>query len=141
LKEVVPKLWRVGELGQVSAQVGFPELEAISRKLDVLLEVADIRSPEDFDGAFATLISKRVGAVLIVVGPLFYLLRQTIADAALKNRLPAITNVNQFAQTGLLMSYGPNLPDLYRRAALYVDKILRGALPPTCRSSSHRSSN
>jgi putative ABC transport system substrate-binding protein len=57
------------------------------------------------------------------------LLRQSIADVALKSRLPAITNVNQFAQTGLLMSYGPNLPDLYRRAALYVDKILRGAVP------------
>jgi putative ABC transport system substrate-binding protein len=129
LKEVVPKLSRVGVLGQVSTQVGFPELEAVSRRLDVALEVADIRSPEDFDGAFATMIGKRVGAVLIVVGPLTYLLRQTIADAALKYRLPAITNVNQFAQAGLLMSYGPNLPDLYRRAALYVDKILRGAVP------------
>ena len=129
LKEVVPKLSRVGVLGQVSTQVGFPELEAVSRRLDVALEVADIRSPEDFDGVFATMIGKRVGAVLIVVGPLTYLLRQTIADAALKYRLPAITNVNQFAQAGLLMSYGPNLPDLYRRAALYVDKILRGAVP------------
>jgi putative ABC transport system substrate-binding protein len=129
LKEVVPKLSRVGVLGQVSTQVGFPELEAVSRRLDVALEVADIRSPEDFDGVFATMIGKRVGAVLIVVGPLTYLLRQTIANAALKYRLPAITNVNQFAQAGLLMSYGPNLPDLYRRAALYVDKILRGAVP------------
>jgi putative tryptophan/tyrosine transport system substrate-binding protein len=129
LKEVVPKLSRVGVLGQVSSQVGFAELETASRKLDITLEVADIRSPEDFDGAFATLIGKRIGAVLIVVGPLTYLLRQPIADAALKYRLPAITNVNQFAQAGLLMSYGPNLPDLYRRAAIYVGKILRGAVP------------
>jgi putative ABC transport system substrate-binding protein len=129
LKEVVPKLSRVGVLGQVSSQVGFAELETASRKLDITLEVADIRRPEDFDGAFATLIGKRIGAVLIVVGPLTYLLRQEIADSALKHHLPAITNVNQFAQAGLLMSYGPNLPDLYRRAAVYVDKILRGAVP------------
>jgi putative tryptophan/tyrosine transport system substrate-binding protein len=129
LKEVVPKLSRVGVLGQVSSQVGFAELEAASRKLAVTLEVADLKSPEDFDGAFATLIAKRVGAVLIVVGPLTYLLMQPIADAALKHRLPAITNTNQFAQAGLLMSYGPNLPDLYRRAAIYVDKILHGTKP------------
>ena len=129
LKEVVPKLSRVGVLGQVSSQVGFAELEAVSRTLDLTLEVADIRGPDDLDGAFATMINKRVGAVLIVVGPLTYLLRQPIADAALKYRLPAITTLSEFAQAGLLMSYGPNISDLYRRAAIYVDKILRGAMP------------
>jgi putative ABC transport system substrate-binding protein len=129
LKDIVPKLSRVGVLGQVSSRVGFAELEAASRKLDLALEVADIRTPEDLDGAFEAIAGKRVGAVLIVVGPLTYLLRGQIADSALKYHLPAITNTNQFAQAGLLMSYGPNLPDLYRRAANYVDKILRGALP------------
>jgi putative tryptophan/tyrosine transport system substrate-binding protein len=129
LKEVVPKLSRVGVLGQVSSQVGFAELETASRKLDVTLEVADIRSPEDFDGAFATMINKRVGAALIVVGPLTYLLRQQIANAALKYKLPAMTTVNEFAQAGLLMTYGPNLLDLYGRAAIYVAKILGGAAP------------
>jgi putative tryptophan/tyrosine transport system substrate-binding protein len=129
LKEVVPKLSQVGVLGQVSSQVGFAELETASQKLDVTLEVADIRGPEDLDGAFATMINKRVGAVLIVVGPLTYLLRQPIADAALKYRLPAMTTLNEFAQAGLLMTYGPNILDLYRRAAIYVDKILRGAVP------------
>ena len=129
LKEVVPKLSRVGVLGQVSSQVGFAELEAVSRTLDLTLEVADIRGPEDLDNAFAGMINKRVGAVLIVVGPLTYLLRQPIADAAVKYRLPAITTLNEFAQAGLLMTYGPNILDLYRRAAIYVDKILRGAVP------------
>jgi putative ABC transport system substrate-binding protein len=129
LKEVVPKLSRVGVLGQVSSQVGFADLETASRKLDVTLEVADIRSPEDFDGAFATMINKQVGALLVVVGPLTYLLRQQIADAALKYRLPAITNLQEFVQAGLLMSYGPDILDLYRRAAVYVDKIFRGAVP------------
>ena len=129
LKEVVPKLSRVGVLGQVSSQVGFAELETASRKLGVTLEVADLKSPEDLDGAFATMIDKRVGAFIVVVGPLTYLLMQSIADAALKYHLPTIANAKDFTQAGLLMSYGPNLPDLYRRAASYVDKILKGAKP------------
>ena len=129
LKEVVPKLSRVGVLGQVSSQVGFAELETASRKLDVTLEVTDIRTPDDLNGAFDSMVAKQVGALLIIVGPLTYLLRQPIAEAALKYRLPAITTLNEFAQAGLLMSYGPNISDLYRQAAIYVDKILRGAMP------------
>jgi ABC-type uncharacterized transport system substrate-binding protein len=129
LREVVPRLSRVGVLGQVASQVGFAELDAASRKLGVALEVADLRRPEDIDSAFATMIGKRVEALLVVVGPLTYLLRQEIADAALKHRLPAMTNARQFTQAGLLMSYGPDLDALYRRAAIYVDKILSGAVP------------
>jgi putative ABC transport system substrate-binding protein len=129
LREVVPKLSRVGVLGQVSSQVGFGELEAASQNLSVALEVADLRRPEDIDGAFATMINKRVEALLVVVGPLTYLLRTQIADAALEHRLPAMTNARQFAQAGLLMGYGPDLDDLYRRAAIWVDKILNGVMP------------
>jgi len=129
LKEVVPGLSRVGVLGQVASQVGFAELEAASQNLGVALEVADLQRPEDIDRAFATMISQRVEALVVVVGPLTYLLRQEIADAALKHQLPAMTNASQFAQAGLLMSYGPNVEDLYRQAATYVDKILRGASP------------
>ena len=129
LKEVVPRLSRVGVLGQVASQVGFAELEAASQNLGVALEVADLQRPEDIDRAFATMISHRVEALLVVVGPLTYLLREEIADAALKHQLPAMTNASQFAQAGLLMSYGPNLEDLYRQAATYVDKILQGASP------------
>ena len=129
LKEVVPRLSRVGVLGQVASQVGFAELEAVSQNLGVALEVADLRRPEDIDRAFATMISQRVEALLVVVGPLTYLLREEIADAALKHQLPAMTNATQYAQAGLLMSYGPNVEDLYRQAATFVDKILRGASP------------
>jgi putative ABC transport system substrate-binding protein len=129
LKEVVPRLTRVGVLGQVASQVGFAELKAASQNLGVALEVADLQRPEDIDRAFATMISQRAEALLVVVGPLTYLLRQEIADAALKHQLPAMTNASEFAQAGLLMSYGPNLEDLYRRAATYVDKILQGASP------------
>jgi putative tryptophan/tyrosine transport system substrate-binding protein len=129
LKEIVPKLSRVGVLGQVSTSVEFQELEAASRKLGVALDVADIRSPADLDGAFSTMLSKRVGAILIVVSPLTYLLKEAIAEWAIKYHLPTMSNADQYAQAGLLMSYGPSLQVLYRRAATYVDKILRGAKP------------
>jgi putative ABC transport system substrate-binding protein len=116
-------------MGQVATQVGFSELQDASRKLDVALEVADIPRPEDFDRIFAALIAKKIGALLVIIGPVTYLLKERIADAALKYRLPTISNANQYAQAGLLMSYGPDLTDLYRRAATYVDKILHGANP------------
>jgi len=129
LKEIVPKLSRVGVMGQVSTQVGFSELQDASRKLDVALDVADIRGADDFDQAFAALINKKIGALLVIIGPLTYLLKERIAEAALKYRLPTISNANQYAQAGLLLSYGPDLTDLYRRAATYVDKVLHGAKP------------
>jgi putative tryptophan/tyrosine transport system substrate-binding protein len=129
LKEVVPRLSRVGVLGQVASQVGFAELEVASQNVGVTLEVADLQRPEDIDRAFATMISHRVEALVVVVGPPTYLLREEIADAALKHQLPAMTNASQFAQAGLLMSYGPNVEDMYRQAATYVDKILHGASP------------
>jgi len=129
LKEIAPKLSRVGVLGQVKTQVEFAELNAASRKLDIALEVADMQTPGDMDGAFSALISKRVGALLVVVSPLTYLLKESIAESAIKYRLPTISNANQYAEAGLLMSYGPKLEDLYRGAATYVDKILKGAKP------------
>lgn len=129
LREVVPKLSRVGVLGQVASKVGFSELQKAGQNQNIALEVADLQRPEDIDAAFATLIGKRVDALLLVVGPLTYFLRKEIADRALKHRLPAMTNATQYTEEGLLMSYGPNLDDLYRRAAIYVDKILRGAMP------------
>jgi putative ABC transport system substrate-binding protein len=129
LREVVPKLSRVGVLGQVASKVGFSELQRAGQNLNIGLEVADLQRPEDIDAAFATLVGKRVDALLVVVGPLTYLLRKEIADQALKYRVPAMTNATQFSEAGLLMSYGPNLEDLYRRAAIYVDKIFHGAMP------------
>ncbi len=129
LREVTPKLARVGVFGQVSSKVGYAQLETASRKLDIALEVADINHPEEFDNAFTAMVGKRIAALLVIVGPLTYQLRDRIAQAALKYRLPAICNAKQYAEAGLLMSYGPNLPDLYRQAASYVDKILRGGRP------------
>jgi len=129
MKELVQRLSRVGVLGQTKTRVEFAELDAASRKLDIALEVVDMQTPGDLDGAFSTMVAKRVGALLVVVSPLTYLLKESIAESAIKYRLPTISNANQYAEAGLLMSYGPKLEDLYRRAATYVDKILRGATP------------
>jgi putative tryptophan/tyrosine transport system substrate-binding protein len=129
LRDVVPKLTRVGVIGQTAAQVEFAQLEVASRKLDISLEVVGLRGPDGFDDAFAGMMRKRVGALLVVVSPVTYQLKERIAEAALKARLPTISNANQYTEAGLLMSYGPPLLDLYRRAASYVDKILRGASP------------
>jgi putative ABC transport system substrate-binding protein len=128
LMEIVPRLSRVGVLRQVESR-GFAELESAARKLNVALEVVDIRSPDDFERAFVAMTGKRVGAVILLGGAVTYLRRQQIADLALKYRLPAIHSLKEYAQAGLLMTNGPSLLDLFRRAARYVAKILGGAKP------------
>jgi len=129
LTELVPRLSRVGVLRQADREAGgFAELEATARRLNVALDVVDIRSVDELAGAFATMTGKRVGAV-IIAGPVFYLRRQQVADLALKHRLPAIHVLKEYAEAGLLITYGPNLVDLYRRAASYVAKILSGVKP------------
>ena len=129
LREIVPRLSRVGVMGQTSSQVEFAQLEAASRKVDIALEVVDLHAPADFDEAFAAMMRARVGALIVVVSPLTYFLKERIAEAALKSRLPTISNADQYAEAGLLMSYGPALTDLYRKAATFVDKILHGTSP------------
>jgi putative ABC transport system substrate-binding protein len=129
LKEMIPNLSRVALLGEVLSQEGSAALEAAARQLNMALEVVDIRGAEDFESAFAVMAYKRVGAVIVGGGPLTYQRRQQIAELAFKHRLPAIHVLNEYPRAGLLMSYGPDLADLYRRAASYVDKILRGSKP------------
>ena len=129
LTEIVPNLTRVGVLRQTDrAAGGLAELQVAARKLNVVVEVVDVRDLDELASAFSTMTGKRVGAV-IVFGSVFYLRRQELADLALKHRLPAIHVLKGYAEAGLLMSYGPNLLDLYRRAASYVAKILGGTKP------------
>jgi len=126
LTEIVPGLSHVGVL----QQVGFPDrqLEASARRLNVELYVVDVRTIDELESAFAAMLRKRVGA-LIIRGSLFYVARQQVADLALQHRLPAIHGLKEYAQAGLLMTYGADLADLYRRAAGYVDRIVKGAKP------------
>jgi len=129
LKEMIPSLSRVALLGEVMSQDGFAALEAAARQLNLTLEIVDSHGHKDLENAFTVMVSKHVGAVIIGGGPLAYQHRQQIADLALKHRLPAIHVLNEYPRAGLLMSYGPDLVGLYRRAANYVVKILRGAKP------------
>ena len=129
LTEIVPRLSRVGVLQEVESGSRFAQVEAAARKLNIALDVVDIRSPDDIEGAFTAMTGKRVGAVILLGGAMTYIRRQQIADLALKHRLPAIQLLKEYAQAGLLMTNGPNLPDVYRRAASYVVKILGGANP------------
>jgi len=126
LTEIVPGLSRVGVLRQVG--YGESQLEAAAQRLNVELFVVDVRTNDELESAFAAMARKRVGGV-IVRGSLFFVRRQQVADLALKHRLPAIHGLKEYAQAGLLMSYGANLADLYRRAAGYVDRIVKGAKP------------
>ena len=88
-----------------------------------------MRSPDDLDGALEAAVRQRASALIAVEDPLTLSNRQRIADFAAKNRLPAVDGTREFAEAGCLMAYGASLADLFRRAAGYVDKILKGSKP------------
>jgi len=125
LTEIIPGLSRVGILRQVDYGMG---LEGAAKQLNVSLHFIDIGTLDELENAFAALSAKRVGAVM-VIGPMFYIRRKEVAALAIKYRLPAMHALREYAQAGLFVTYGANLADLYRRAAGYVDRILKGAKP------------
>jgi putative ABC transport system substrate-binding protein len=110
-------------------KVRLKEADISARALGVQLQVVEARGPADFDGAFSDMSEKGAGALLVLSTPAFEIERQRIVDLAAKNRLPAVYTARAYVVIGGLMSYGPNFTDLNRRAAGYVDKILRGAKP------------
>jgi putative tryptophan/tyrosine transport system substrate-binding protein len=88
-----------------------------------------VRSPQEFERAFSTMVDKGVGAVNVLDDGMFYNERTRLAALAAQSQIPAIYGNRGFVEAGGLLSYGPNLPALFRRAAIYVDKILKGAKP------------
>ncbi len=132
LKETVPKVRRVAILSNPAnpAQPLFiRDVNVAARSLGVQLQLLEARGPSDFDGAFAAMARERVGALLVVAESLFILHRTRLADLAARNRLPTAYGTRESVEAGGLMSYGPSLSDFFRRAATYVDKILKGAKP------------
>ena len=103
--------------------------EVTARALGVRLHVVEARSPEDFDRAFADMARVRAGAVYVAATPMFDIHRRRLVDLATKNRLPTVYSFRGWTGDGGLMSYGPDIADLFRRAATYVDKIVKGARP------------
>ena len=137
LKEMVPKLSRVAVLWnpqsatQVfkSKELFWKEIELPARQLGVQLHWLEVRGPKDFDKAFEDAARARAGALLILANPVIITNLRRIADLAAKSRLPSIFQWTEFADAGGLVAYGPDRADLFRRAATYVDKILKGAKP------------
>jgi len=132
LKEFVPKLSRVAVLvdpGFPPASAIFKAMEAPARALKMTVARFDAGGPADLEGAFAALTRARSGAVFMTGGPVHFNMRNQIAQHALRNRLPSISPVSEYVEAGGVMSYGASLSEQWRRAATYVDKILKGAKP------------
>ena len=105
------------------------EVELAARALGVRLQFLATRGPDDFDRAFSEMIRARADALTVLGGSMFVSERRRLVDLAAKNRLPAVYTSRESVDAGGLMAYGPSIPDLFRRAATYVDKILKGAKP------------
>jgi putative ABC transport system substrate-binding protein len=103
--------------------------EVAARALGVRPQFIEARGPADFDRAFSEMTSARADALTVFANAMFTIERRRLVDLAAKNRLPALYAFREYVDAGGLMAYGPNLADLYRRAATYVDKILKGAKP------------
>ena len=132
LKESFPKRTRVAALwspvGREAVTV-FKETEEAAKALSLRLHPLEIKSADDIDRAFRAMTKARDQAIVIILSPLVTLNSKRIVELALKHRLPGIYPTGQFVEEGGLMSYGTSIADLYRRAATYVDKILKGTKP------------
>ena len=132
LKEAVPRAVRVAVLSNPRNPL-HPELvrnaKLAARSLGVQLKIVEAGAPKELEGAFSTMAGERMSALLVLADGMFYVNRTRIADLALRNRLPSMFGSGDLARAGGLMAYAPRSGDNYRRAATYVDKILKGAKP------------
>jgi putative ABC transport system substrate-binding protein len=135
LKQVVPGvnlvavLWKPDSMPDRAREVRLKEATVSAQALGVQLQVVEALGPADLDRAFSDMSAKGARALVVLTTPVFDIERQRIADLAAKNRLPTVYASRNYVDAGGLMSYGPNFADLHRRAASYVDKILKGAKP------------
>ena len=125
----VAALWQPGGLGKRTDKAVLKEAEAAARALGVRLQFVEARSRGDLDRAFSEMTKARAAALTVLPGSMFVNERRRLVDLAARNRLPAVYPWSEGVAEGGLMSYGPDLADLFRRAAAYVDKILKGAKP------------
>ena len=126
IREAIPGITQVG-MSDPLDRAFVDETRTAAMKAALQLHVKNVRRPEDLDPALSVLTKERVGAV-VVLGNLPVSPRQ-VAESAIRHRLPSIAVLNQFPEAGGLMSYGASVSDIRRRAASYVDKILKGAKP------------
>jgi putative tryptophan/tyrosine transport system substrate-binding protein len=132
LKETVPKLSRVVVLWNPQNQTStrnWNELQDPARQLGLALHSLEVRNADELDKALNVATSARADALAMLPDPVFVANLKRIADFAAKDRLPSIFHLREFADAGGLITYGPDRSDLFRRAAAYIDKILKGAKP------------
>ncbi len=125
----VAVLWHPGAIDERTEKDTLKGAEVAARALGVRLQFVEARGPEDFDRAFSDMTRARASALTVLPYAMFINERRRLVDLAAKNRLPAVYGLREFVDAGGLMAYGPNVADLFRRAATYVDKILKGAKP------------
>ncbi len=126
---LVAVLWQPGAAGERTVKDILKAAEVAARALGVRLQFVEARGPADIDGAFSDMTGARADALTVLPGAMFVNERRRLVDLAAKNRLPAVYGLREYVDTGGLMAYGPNLVDLYRRVATYVDRILKGTKP------------
>src|SRR5215470_16096027 len=135
LKQVVPGvarvaiLWQPPAFAEAQGKALLTAAEAAAQTLRVRLQVVEARGPDDFDRAFSEMTKGRAEALAVMTSATFPRGRRRLVDLAAKNRRPVIYPFREDVEAGGLMSYGPNVSDLFRRAATFVDKILKGAKP------------
>ncbi|HWU40105.1 MAG TPA: ABC transporter substrate-binding protein, partial [Candidatus Acidoferrum sp.] len=132
LKEVVPRVSRVAVLSNPASALyaGYlRETRAAGRVLRVTLQFYEARDPNELKGAFTAMTKARAGALLVLPHPFTFANAKRIADLATESRLPAVYAFRESVEAGGLMAYAANAPDMFRRAATYVDKIFHGAKP------------
>jgi len=132
LKEAAPRVSRVAFLwNPVPPGAGTSKnvVESAARKLRVTFQSVEVRGRNDFEGAFAAMVREHANGLVVATDPVMVGPRGQVVLLAARSRLPAVYGLREFAEAGGFMSYGPNIADLFRRAATYVDKILKGAKP------------
>ena len=135
LKQAVPgvgrvaALWQPGFVGERTEKDMLKEVEVAARALGVRLQFVEARGPADFDRAFSDMTRARADALTVLGSAMFANERRRVVDLAAKNRLPGVYGFREYVDAGGLMAYGPNVADLFQRAATYADKILKGAKP------------
>jgi putative tryptophan/tyrosine transport system substrate-binding protein len=132
LKDALPSLSRVGILWNPDFAPNLGRLKATreaARALDLVLVSAEARGRDALEQAFATMMSERAQAFIVLGEPVLFNYRDEIGAMALRNRLPAASTAREYAESGFLLSYGVDFRDLFRRAVVFVDKILKGAKP------------
>jgi putative ABC transport system substrate-binding protein len=132
LKDVLPRLRRVATMMNMSNPVSPPqwkEIEAAAHSLGLEAHLLDVRKPAEIESAFDAAVAQQVEAIIVGIEAVTQMNAVAIAELAIKHRLATIFASKEFVEAGGLIAYGVSYPDLYRRAATYIDKIFKGARP------------